>query len=75
MSTPKVFCCPFFDRETASGHVICEVGQIRFPDKEARRRFAYTLCAANPGWENCSIAKMLVDYCERTEKNSGNGEN
>lgn len=71
MASIRAYTCPYFREETASGNIICEVGEIRFPDKIARRGYVYCLCAANPEWKNCSIAKMLTEFYEREEQKNG----
>ena len=60
----KIWICPFFqgDRKQC---VLCEGGQLRFPDPKAQNIFVNRYCANMPGWETCPMAKCLQDYYER----------
>ena len=57
--------CPFFKQDRGNGRMSCEGGQIRFPDKDTRREFVYTLCAHPTGYKNCRMRIALEHYYER----------
>ena len=63
---PKRMICPYFEREIEHHKqrvgVKCKGGEVRFPDKEARRAFVYPLCgSADGGYKNCYIYKGMVE--------------
>lgn len=60
----KIWICPFFQGDRRL-RILCEGGQIDFPDQEARDSFTSRYCAHLPGWETCPLAKYLQNYYER----------
>jgi len=63
----KYWMCPFFKWD-GEKDVNCEGGRISFPSRDAANEYMNTFCADNPGWENCTVAKKLYEYYERTEE-------
>ena len=63
----KYWACPFFKWDGAKD-INCEGGRITFPSPDAANEYMNTFCAHNPGWENCTVAKTLYEYYERTEE-------
>ena len=64
----KTWCCPFWQWKKPL-EVHCEGGCLVFPDAEARRLYIGRHCATINGWEDCTIAKNLMEYYERAERN------
>ena len=64
----KTWSCPFFvwDERLA---VHCEGGRPRFPDYEAADKYTGDYCAGGQGWKDCTLAKNLMAYYQRTEDN------
>ena len=70
---PKNMLCPFFIREIEHKKqrigVLCKGGEVRFPDKEARRAFVYPLCGSyEGGYKNCHIYKGLREKLDNNKK-------
>ena len=40
---------------------------MEFPDRKAATEYADRYCAAQSGWEECSVAASLLRYYERKE--------
>lgn len=47
----------------------CECCRMTFPDDEAKRDYVERYCASLDGWEQCSIARNLLKFYERTDEN------
>lgn len=65
---PMTFVCPYFiweDTPQNNYNVHCECGTRVFNSVEERDRFISLFCADNPGWQNCSCARIR---CEMYEK-------
>ena len=56
--------CPFW-KWTRNGKCACEAGQIQFVDEAEMEDYFSRHCAAHPGWQECSLAKMLARSYER----------
>lgn len=67
MNTIRAWSCPFYTWSERLG-VHCEGGRLRFPDKDAADEYANRYCAENSGWKNCTVARALLRYYERTEE-------
>ena len=61
--------CPFFKQDRGNGRLSCEGGQIKFPDKGARREFIYGLCAHPTAYKTCRMGIALEHYYERKYRN------
>lgn len=62
----KTFACPFFKWDERLC-VHCEGGRPTFPDRAAATEYIDRYCADVNGWRDCSIAKTLLRYYERTD--------
>ncbi len=59
--------CPFFKKN--EGQIVkCEGGNLKFPDREARKDYLICYCANNVHWHKCTISKNLENYYDRKEK-------
>lgn len=56
----EVIQCPFFTRSREL-RLTCEGGVLRFCSKEERRRYVCDYCACASGWEECSLARTLLE--------------
>jgi hypothetical protein len=65
---PKAWQCPFFVWDDVC-RVCCE-GKcvINFPDRTEAKKYIELYCASDGGWKNCSAARMLLSYYERTQE-------
>ena len=62
----KKWACPFYQSDMKLC-VHCERGsRVRFPDLSAENDYADRHCASATGWKDCSIAKSLLKFYERT---------
>ncbi len=59
--------CPYFGSEKNS-RLYCEAGNVKFPDKIARRQFVYRYCADSEAWKSCLLAEMMNDFYDRDGK-------
>lgn len=64
---PRTYVCPFFMWERGKA-LRCERCRMDFPDDDAKREYILRYCASLEGWKNCSIAKALLTFYERTDK-------
>lgn len=53
--------CPFF-RWDERRCIHCEGGRMHMQDLESYRRYVRTYCDNSGGWENCTMARSLMDY-------------
>ena len=59
--------CPFFKSE--KGLLLrCELGTIKFPDKQARKNLVHVYCADTQNYKECMNYKILMDYYNRKER-------
>lgn len=49
----------------------CECCRMMFPDNDTKRDYVRRYCASLEGWRKCSIARSLLEFYERTDKNAG----
>ncbi len=63
---PKTYICPFWMWERGRA-IRCERCRMDFPDECAKREYAERYCASLDGWQECSIAKALLKFYERTD--------
>lgn len=63
--THKTWSCPFFvwDERLA---IHCECGRPRFPDIETATDYTTQYCAGDQGWKDCTLARNMMRYYERT---------
>lgn len=61
------FICPFFKGEPKKLKLRCEIGNLKFPDKQARRFLVYGYCAHPTNYTECTFYKLLMDYYDRKE--------
>ena len=66
----RTFCCPFF-RWDERLRVHGECGRLTMPDRDATVAFQERYCASQQGWQDCSAAKVLLHYYDRTERTDG----
>lgn len=61
---PITVKCPFYicDRDKK---ISCEAGRQRWPDMQAKRVYLRDYCAGD--WQDCSLARAMQSYYERTE--------
>ena len=62
----KTFACPFFKWDERLC-VHCEGGRPSFPDRTAAQEYINQFCGDVTGWKNCSIARTLLRFYERTD--------
>ena len=56
--------CPYY-RYEKRGIMFCECGELKFPDRIARREIVYAYCAHPTNFEQCPFNRMLENYYER----------
>ena len=61
----RYWACPFWKWD-GDMTVNCCGGRIVFPSRKAADEYMTAYCANNPGWENCTVAKKLYDFYERS---------
>lgn len=63
---PLTYKCPFYmwDRRK---EIRCECCKVDFHDGTGKQKYADRYCTDLNGWRDCTIAKSLLDYYERTE--------
>ena len=66
MYSKRLWACPFF-RWDEREQIHCEGGVVSFPDRESCAGYAGKYCGSVQGWKDCTIAKSMADYYERTE--------
>lgn len=59
--------CPFF-KSVDGLRLSCELGTMKFPDKQARRNLVHVYCADPQNYKNCMCYKILMDYYDRKER-------
>ena len=62
---PVAGACPYF-RYEKSGITYCECGELRFPDRLARREIVYSYCAHPSAFRACPFKRALDGYYERS---------
>lgn len=62
--------CPFY-KNTRSGLIKCEGGELSFPSEAAIRDHCQAFCSNYYGWRRCSIAITLQKYYDRKEESYG----
>ena len=63
---PMYVHCPFY-KSDKNLNLKCEGGTIKLPDSTSRFKYMNEYCAHEKQWENCSLAKCLMEYNEREE--------
>ncbi len=61
---PVAGMCPYYRYEKA-GVTHCECGELRFPDRGARRDVVYGYCAHPTAYLKCPLKCALDGYYER----------
>ena len=61
---PSAAECPYYQYEK-QGVTYCECGELRFPDKAARREIVYGFCAHPDNYHHCPFKCMMDRYYER----------
>lgn len=68
---PKVLYCPYVltDCKSKRGdlQLNCECGSLRFADKTEYNLFIDRYCGSIEGWKQCTLAKTLNEFYERTD--------
>jgi hypothetical protein len=62
---PIAAMCPYFRYEKA-GVTHCECGELRFPDRKARREVLYRYCAHPTDYGACPLKRAMDGYYERS---------
>ena len=62
---PLAAMCPYFRYEKA-GITHCECGDLRFPDRKARRDMVYRYCAHPTDYGACPLKRAMDGYYERS---------
>ena len=62
---PVAGACPYF-RYEKGGVTYCECGELRFPDRKARREVVYSLCAHPTDFTTCPFKHAMDGYYERS---------
>lgn len=65
----KKFACPFFTWDEKF-KVHCEGGCVKFRDRKEAGEYQDRYCASVTGWKDCTVAKSVENYYERTEENA-----
>lgn len=67
----RAYQCPFYKdsyrNPTQKKGVVCEIGNIVFPDHQTSEDYKTSYCANECGWRQCSIAIVLQRYYYRKE--------
>ncbi len=61
---PVAGMCPYF-RYEKSGITYCECGELKFPDRRARRDIVYGYCGHPDDYKRCPFKCALDGYYER----------
>ena len=61
---PFAGMCPYFRYEKA-GITYCECGELKFPDRRARRDIVYGYCGHPDDYKRCPFKNALDGYYER----------
>ena len=62
---PIAGVCPYYRYEKA-GVTYCECGELRFPDRAARRSVVYGYCAHPSAYHKCPLKHAMDGYYERS---------
>ena len=64
---PKAMECPYFVWEDKLC-LHCEIGVQEFPDRQARDEYVAAYCGDPLHYRNCTLARVLGEFYERTGK-------
>lgn len=67
---PKTYACPFWKWENGLS-MSCECCRMDFPDKDTKSDYAQQYCASVEGWKNCSVARALNEFYEKSGEENG----
>lgn len=73
----KKFMCPFFVWEPHEGpldRMECELGELRFPDKQVRRSIVFSYCGHPENYKLCPFYLVLQAYYDRKHEEERAGK-